>query len=255
MIQYTDEEVLAALVDVAERAGQAPTATQYRELQRDGQPTVRTIINRFEDSDAPWMAALDAAGLAPNPSRHLGYKWHDEAHVQGIIYVAAQDAEWPTGYRYQQVYREHDLVGLVPSKHTIQQEFGTWENAVEHAKQTTWYMPVLIEEGPTSTRHPDMPHDPIRDLFIREFGLVKTFKFHSGRADMGADILWRFLPGHSGREIIEQIDAAGGFDNLNAHEALRRMSELSKSHDISGPLYEIYGDDEWPAHWDSKDSR
>lgn len=195
MPRYSDEDVTAALRSVAERVGRPPTARAYREHAPADAPSARTIFNRYADADQPWRAALHDAGLDPDPSRHVGsgYGWRDRRRA--INYAAAHLGAWPSRYRYRQLYRDHDLAGVLPSSRAIVAAEGDWETAVETAAGYYHALEELVDDGPSI----ELDADYRNNSFLRTNNLVRAVKLRtnsSGRQSL------LFLPGHSPRDVV-----------------------------------------------------
>lgn len=189
--RYTDDDVRNALREAKQRLDDEPlTANRYRSLaaDQDDWPTARTIINRHSDEQNAWMAALSDAGVLDDPTDHHGFGWGRYDAQNGIRHVAAQIAEWPTGYRYEQEFSDRELQGIFPAKQTIQSMYGTWEKARKAAKKGGQKLDRLIEDGPTH----------IETLTKHRF---KTYTINSFSV-WGDDLPIYYLDGHDKQQIL-----------------------------------------------------
>ena len=119
--QYTDDELLAILVKVADKLGRAPTTVDLTQMK--DAPSPASFSKRF----GSWTAALDRAGIKKSKNtRARRPRYSDEqliAHLKG-----AAD-------RLGGTPRVQDLAGMegVPSPLTYRNRFGSWSAALEKA--------------------------------------------------------------------------------------------------------------------------
>jgi hypothetical protein len=218
MTSYSDAELYWALRTVADHIGHPPTAREYREHAPSDAPSARTIFTRHGSATRPWLTALEQAGLDPDVARHAGsgYGWRDR--MRAINYVAAYEARWPSLYRYRQVYRDHELQGLLPSASAIVAAEGDWEPAVEQANGYFEAVEILIESGPSI----GLTNPGSTSSFLRHAGLVRSVKAPTDVGGSRSTIL--FLPGHSPQEVIAEWRDAVDVSNLSDGQVRSALS-------------------------------
>jgi len=155
-VKYSDNDIDAALCWVANEIGETPTANQYRENKLDDMPSARQIINRRGD----WMTAISAAGLDPDPRRHVGHRqWTREDTVQTLKIAICQVGECPSKSQYRSL-------GLLPSTNTITKQWadeGGWRAATAKAKdQLIRPAKELLENGPRMGEIKRRSNEPIQ---------------------------------------------------------------------------------------------
>jgi hypothetical protein len=238
MPRYSDADILDALQRAAADVDGTLTAAAYREWRDDGNPTVRTIINRSDDDLNPWVTALAAAGVLEDPAAHSGFRWSRYDCSNGIYYVTGQDAAWPTGYRYRQVYRRDNLQGIFPSRGTIQRIYGTWADAVETTRERMTSLETLIDDGPHRLTHSNQSYGHPSGIEL----------FHPG--DIGRGV--HYLPGHEQRTVVEAFldENPGLVDRRGVRSVHKRISELGAGwgEAVRTVLQERYPDEDLFSH-------
>lgn len=120
---YSDQQLTAAVADVAERLGRTPTAADYAcQARALGLPSVPTIQNRLG-----WTAAVQAAGLIPlaAPRREYRRHWTHDACWTAMRQAVAELGRIPT----VQVYESHAAGRAdLPSSGTLRNRLGRWSD-------------------------------------------------------------------------------------------------------------------------------
>lgn len=122
---YSDEEIFDALRVAAEKS-EAPhlvARPAYEVLRREGDPSVETIIIRFQR----WKAALEAAGLPVSSRRGNTNRKFTDTEILQAVSTAMLDVlpEELTYARYEEVKREGAPSGPLVRKR-LRHRIGTW---------------------------------------------------------------------------------------------------------------------------------
>jgi len=147
--QYTDEELLASLQEVAD-GDRAPTQREFNE--RDG-ATARTLQNRF----GSYNNAVEAAGLDTN-SRGSGVDYTDEELLSHLEELAV-DGVAPT-------YEELETADG-PCRTTYVQRFGSYRDAIDAAE-----LDFVDRRGGCEREYTDDELLSWIEAFYAEFGVV-----------------------------------------------------------------------------------
>jgi hypothetical protein len=119
--RYTDDDLLAAIKEVAERYGRAPSSGEYAAASTGGMlPSLPTIHNRLG-----WANAVELAGYAPRGGRKRDYRvrWTEAACRAALIKLVVESEHIPTVSEYEKLAQlDPDL----PSSATIRKRLGTW---------------------------------------------------------------------------------------------------------------------------------
>ena len=134
--RYSDRELMDFLKEVSEQLGGILTTVTYNKVAstrrtEDGRPwpTHQTFFLRF----GSWVKALQAAGLAANPSSPIaGRNLFEKEHCfDAIRALARQLDKTPTAEEYEVFAR--GLGGAVPSLATVRNRCGQWHGALTGA--------------------------------------------------------------------------------------------------------------------------
>jgi uncharacterized protein (DUF433 family) len=120
--QYSEQQLLAGLRQVAKRLGHAPGSTEYAKGSSElGLASMQTVYMRF----GGWRQALSRAGLeSPAPAASLRpVVWHVAACWQALLSVADQLGDPPRYRRYLEVAADRDDL---PSPTTLRTRLGLW---------------------------------------------------------------------------------------------------------------------------------
>lgn len=121
----------SALQRIAGKLGDAPTIVEYRDAKLPNEPSERSIRRAWDTADRPWLSALYAAGLDPDPGRHGGRGSSDLAFLIGLRLAGSELREWPSPDQYR------DVNGS-PSVTTIYNRFESWDAARDWCADRSW---------------------------------------------------------------------------------------------------------------------
>lgn len=125
---YTDEEIFAALREVAQAVEGSLSSQDYSAVaEQNGHvlPSLGLVLDRFNT----WNEALAKAGLSTNPSRRKFYtRIEDETLVDALKAVTEALGETPSITRYDDYRRDHDPD--LPSSVLIRKRLHGWLNAM-----------------------------------------------------------------------------------------------------------------------------
>lgn len=113
--QYTDEELLDALQELAHELGKTPTVSDIN--RRDDMPSRSTYRSRF----GTWNQALEAASIEPNQP----FQFEREELIETLTDLAEELGRRPTRDELEQ----HTNVTEAP----FRREFGSWGKALQAA--------------------------------------------------------------------------------------------------------------------------
>lgn len=118
--RYSDEDLVAAVREVGQRYGRAPTSGEYAQAAAGGMlPSVPTIVNRIG-----WRRALERAGLdAGERVRGYNRRWTEQTCRQALRRLIVESGEVPTSHQYDALAQLDDAL---PSLGTVRQRFGRW---------------------------------------------------------------------------------------------------------------------------------
>lgn len=134
--KYSDEELIEFLKAASVAVGGVLSAQAYTTFARgrktrDGRPwpTHQTHALRF----GSWRAAVEAAGLASNPSSPIaGQTIFEDGHCIDALRAAARAlGRTPTADEYEEFARTSN--GALPSQATVRHRLGRWYQALERA--------------------------------------------------------------------------------------------------------------------------
>lgn len=121
--QFTDEELVAAVREVAERYGRTPTTTEYSSAAAGGMlPSLPLIQNRLG-----WREAVLRAGLTPRDSKRRDYnvRWTPQACRHALRRLVVETGEVPTVAQYEALAQ---LDETLPSSATVRNRLGRWSS-------------------------------------------------------------------------------------------------------------------------------
>lgn len=124
--QMTLDDILEAIQFVTAEIDGVPTVTEYRRYRRPEDPAYETIVNHYEETDEPWDAVLNDAGLDPMEANSKEYTRED--CLKSIQRVADELGKRPTQSDYKTHSGDRD-----PSLTTIKQRFNGFTYAVREA--------------------------------------------------------------------------------------------------------------------------
>jgi hypothetical protein len=134
--KYSDEELIRFLQVASTELGGVLTAQGYTDFARtrrtrDGRPwpTHQTHALRF----GSWRAAVNAAGLAANPSSPIaGQMIFEDGHCIDALRAAARAVgRAPTADEYDEFAKASN--GALPSQATVRHRLGRWYQALDRA--------------------------------------------------------------------------------------------------------------------------
>jgi transcriptional regulator with XRE-family HTH domain len=118
-LRYDDEELIAAVREVANALGHPPTGREYAQRARAlGLPGLAIIQRRLG-----WSNAVRAAGLKANPARGGRKAWDAGSCLGAVEAIAAGLGRPPSLREYDRLSRGEPSM---PSPATIVQHFGGW---------------------------------------------------------------------------------------------------------------------------------
>jgi site-specific DNA recombinase len=122
--KWTDPEILGALQAWADTHGQAPRAKDWAGGET-GRPSETTVRSRFDS----WRGGLIRAGLQPTTTQ-TRYRWNDAEIIDAL-------QRWATLHGRTPARVDWGLGTMVhPSKTTVSNHFGDWQNALHAAGLT-----------------------------------------------------------------------------------------------------------------------
>ncbi len=118
--RYSDEDLIAAVRDVGQRYGRAPTSGEYVQAAAGGMlPSMPTITNRIG-----WRRAVELAGFdARRQVRSYSRRWTEQTCRQALRCLVVETGEVPTSQQYQSLSQLDDSL---PSYATVRQRLGPW---------------------------------------------------------------------------------------------------------------------------------
>jgi transcriptional regulator with XRE-family HTH domain len=118
---YTELDLIAAIREVADYLGRAPTTGEYRRLAAASSlPSVPTVMTRF----GGWRAALVSAGYAPRAAhRRYVRRWTEAACLDVLARLVDDLGELPSLQRYTLLAESDDTL---PSPATVRNRLGRW---------------------------------------------------------------------------------------------------------------------------------
>jgi DNA-binding CsgD family transcriptional regulator len=119
--QFSDEDLIAAVREVADRYGRTPTTTEYSRAAAGGMlPSLPLIHNRLG-----WRETVARAGLTPRGSLRREYhqRWTPEACRHALRRIVVETGEVPTVAQYETLAQLDDTL---PSSATVRNRLGRW---------------------------------------------------------------------------------------------------------------------------------
>jgi DNA-binding CsgD family transcriptional regulator len=126
--KYSDDDIVDALVLVADELGEVPTPRRYDARARElGLPSLPTVLNRT----GSWTNALRAAGMQRTaPARSTRQPRWTEAECWRVLYRVVRDlGEVPSLRTYDRLIAQH---ADMPSSSTLRNRLGRWSAIVGH---------------------------------------------------------------------------------------------------------------------------
>lgn len=207
--QYTREELVTALQELADELGHAPTTAELKEL--DGYP----LLSQFIDVFGSWNAAKEAADLKTFQKEGRGEPYSD-AELLELLRELAQESDDPVTVQKLNEAEEY------PSVVTYQRRFGSWNTAKAKAgldtqeqggpKQYTdadllemLQSLVAEQEQPLRVRDVEDAEDvPDISTFERRFG-----SWNAAKEQAGLETRWRGegdrSPTYTDAELLEKL--------------------------------------------------
>lgn len=144
--RWSDEELVAAVRDVADRCREPLTSLAYDSYRRRGEPSPSTLVERF----GSWQTVLERAGV-PAAGRS-GTRWTADAVVEVLARWLAESSDQRMVRYVAEAARREDLPGI----NVIRARYGGWRVAVAEAQALTTRVGKRRELRP----HPDRPCSP-----------------------------------------------------------------------------------------------
>jgi uncharacterized protein (DUF433 family) len=123
--RFNDEELLEAIRVVSEELGRTPSAKDYARLARGRRlPSLPTIHKRL----GSWSAAVQAAGMTPNPRRRTYVRRWDAAECRRALERLIDElGRIPTYQHYEALSQQRDDL---PSGPTLRNRLGPWSQVM-----------------------------------------------------------------------------------------------------------------------------